>query len=506
MVTSTTTEIGKERFLLTRLERHHSTMTLNRIGKALVVAAVISLASIVISRNALAIVQNSRPFRDATIVVPVGGNTGSLEGNEVAFPKFQISSLYGKEHVRIDKERSLTRCARYNLKPYDGPQRRVFFGAMVADENWQVHLIHAVEVYGIYHAAVFVKSNTTHMATPRQLRYKDSTEGDLLTRSEMFGPETQVYLDLWLEDKPELLSMNRESEQRNTIIKRWKDARMLPLDVGIMADVDEFFSRDFLRAIQTCDFPALRPDPSCKLPKIVPAATSFEISPYCIKKGKWFHPDAISGQCVEGIGDPTERVIPLRTHERKYGERHALYGKTDFNNYPEAALASGRYPLFNGPDIRTVKGSSSALYNYKNKTGDGSTAAYGVAYHLHNWFVDFSLVRNKYTTYAHGDSAVGHKALAQIAQALDMTVRCVRGLGNDASPHEKPLKYYTEGRITTGPRPIFFLNTTYTEERHRLTQEMVRIDEEEYGSSYDSDGNLVVTAVALKTRSGTTTK
>lgn len=173
---------------------------------------------------------------------------------------------------------------------------------MVADENWQVHLIHAMEVYDIYHLAVFAESNTTHVASPRPLRYKDSNKGDLLTHSALFGPKTQVYIDYWLEDRQDLKWMDRESEQRNPIVKRWKDAGMLPEDVGIMSDADEFFSRDFLRAVQTCDFPALRPDPSCHRPKIAPSTAAYESSPYCIKKTPWFHPDVIGVNALMASG------------------------------------------------------------------------------------------------------------------------------------------------------------------------------------------------------------
>jgi hypothetical protein len=307
----------------------------------------------------------------------------------------------------------------------------------------------------------------------------------------MFGPKTQVYIDLWLEHMPDLLWMNRESEQRNTIIKRWKDAGMQPDDVGIMSDMDEVFSRDFLRAVQTCDFPELRPDSSCHRPKIVPAALSFEMSPYCINKKPWFHPDIIAGQCVDGIGDPTERVTPLRNYKRRFGERDKSYGMRDLNNYPEAVHKSSRYPLFTGPDIRTVHGDRGYLYNFKDLTGNMITAAYGVAYHFHNWFLDGKVLRHKYLTYAHSDFDVERKTLSQIGGEVDITVRCAKGFDNEANPYNWALAYYPEGRRIKGPRPIFFLKKTYLEERHKLMKEIVRFDEAKYGSSYDSNGTWI---------------
>ena len=469
---------------------------------AVVVVSILSLVNIL---GAISTIANSRQLDQAADVnqhIPHGDDSGVNRNNtlnipEIArlpnatIPKFYVDNLYRDEHSRIDQDNITTRCDRYNLKPHGGPPRRIFFGTMIADDNWEVFRMHAIEVYGIYHVAVFVESNTTHMATPRKLRFKDSEEGGLLLRSDMFGPQTHVYLDFWLEDRPDLQWMNRESEQRNTIIKRWKDAGMLPEDVGIMSDVDEVFSRDFLRAVQTCDFPELRPDPSCHRPKIIPSALSFEISPYCIKKRPWFHPDIVGGQCVDGIGDPTERIIPLRTHQRMYGERHKSYGMRDLNNYPEAVHKSGRYPLFTGPDMRTVHGDRGFLYNFKDLSGDQITAAYGVAYQFHNWFLDVKVLRNKYLTYAHRDEAVERKTLSQIGGELDMSVRCAKGYDFEANPYDWAYDYYPEGRRTMGPRPIFFLNRTYLEERHKLMLEIVRIDEAKYGSSYDTNGKWI---------------
>ncbi|KAI2502662.1 hypothetical protein MHU86_11787 [Fragilaria crotonensis] len=463
-------------------------MGFKSVVKVFVIVAIIGF-SFMTSQSAISSVRNSLiPVCDDDMFeIPVQSREDGVERRDVVaateVPKFQVSSLYRKEHARIDDETAEARCDRYDLKPYDGHPRRIFFGTMIADDHWETMLIHAIEVYDIYHVAVFVESNTTHMATPRKLRFKDSLEGDLLVRSEMFGPNTNVYLDLWLEARPDLKAMDRESEQRNTIIKRWKDAGMMPSDVGIMSDTDEVVSRDFLRAVQTCDFPELRPDPSCHSPKIIPSTISFESSPYCIKRLPWYHPDIIGGRCVDGIGDPTERVTPLRTHKRMYGERHKLYGKTSNMDYPDAVHKSGRYPLFNGPDIRTVPADRGFLYKSKDMTGDRA-AIRGAAYHLHNWFADLKVIRNKYRTYAHGNDGVERLPLSEITDDLDITVRCAKGIFDKVDDISR--SFYPLGRANKGPRPIFFLNKTYSQERHKLLQKMVRQDEQTYGASYDS--------------------
>jgi Glycosyltransferase family 17 len=410
---------------------------------------------------------------------------------ESRISKFQLSDIFLKEHRRIDKENILTRCARYGLTPYQGQPRRIFFGTLIADDNWDVIHAHAIEVYDVYHVAVYVESNTTHVASPRKLRFKDSQEADLLLRSEMFGPKTRVYIDFWLEDWPDLKLMNRESEQRNVVLQRWKKEGMTQDDVGIMADGDEFMSRDFLRAIQVCDFPALQPEPSCHRPKVAPLSISFEISPFCIRKRLWFHPDAIRGECVDGIGDPTERIIPLRTHQRKYGERDESYGRDKIDSYPEQVRKSNRYPLFTGPDIRVVQGDWLNPFTFKDQPEDAENAIYGAAYHFHNWFENFSTLRNKYATYAHGLAESRRKPLSLVADDIDISVRCAKHIGNDANPKDSAPPYFLEGRKIKGPKPIFFLNKTYLEWRHNLLLELLRKDEEQYGSCYDANGKWI---------------
>jgi hypothetical protein len=365
---------------------------------------------------------------------------------------------------------------------------------MVANENWEVFKIHAVETYDMYHTAVFVESNTTHMAGPRKMNFYDSLKKDILQRSGMMGKSTKVMFRYWLLGMPvpNLIYMDRESEQRNTIITGWKDAGMTEEDVGLMADIDETFSRDFLRAIQTCDFVQLRTeDKSCKAPKVIPMALSFEVSPWCLKKKEWFHPDVIAGHCVEGIGDPTERVVPLRMISRSWGERSMKYGLLSNIQYPEQVLKSGLNPLFSGPDIRTVHGDRGPPENFKDRPDDHDTAAYGVAYHFHNWFKDGATIRNKYLTYAHAGEDVEEKTLSQLSGDMDIFVRCAKGLDNDANPNDNMEEIYFEGWKIEGPRPIYFLNKTYSHARHADAIRMMEADEEKYGTSYAPNGTWI---------------
>ena len=85
--------------------------------------------------------------------------------------------------------------------------------------------------------------------------------------------------------------LNIEYFQREGAMHRWKLNGMRPDDVAIISDLDETFSRDFLRALQICDVPQFRPGQDCKAPKMIASALIFESSPECIwKKRKFFHP------------------------------------------------------------------------------------------------------------------------------------------------------------------------------------------------------------------------
>lgn len=166
-----------------------------------------------------------------------------------------------------------------------------------------------------------------------------------------------------------------------------------------------------------------------------------------------------------------------------------MYGSQDYNKFPKRILDHGKFPLWSGRDIRTVSGSGDPLTNYNNKPGFGDTAAFGVAFHLHNWFQDFENVRHKYATYAHGSETAKIIPLSEIEGDIDVLVRCARDFPNDLNPGGK--KYYEHnGDIESfwknfgGPKPLYFRNETYVYERHAALQSMVADDERKYGSKY----------------------
>jgi hypothetical protein len=80
------------------------------------------------------------------------------------------------------------------------------------------------------------------------------------------------------------------------------------------------------------------------------------------------------------------------------------------------------------------------------------------------------------------------KPLSLVGYDLDIAVRCAKKIGNDANPNDWANPYFLDGRKVKGPKPIYFQNNTYLEWRHNLVLELLRKDEEQFGSCYDSNG------------------
>ena len=427
-------------------------------------------------------------------------------------PEVTIDPLFRQEQDRIDHGMDdASRCAQYGvevLPDNEKHKRRLFFGSMLADESHEVIAAHAVEVYNKYSVVAFVESDTAHNADPRTMNYGPGSESAReLQESGQFGTanHTKIVIDYWLEDFPFLQGMDREVEQRKTILKVWVDQGMTERDVGIMSDLDEVISRDFLNALQVCDFPILRYDPkqrpSCQTPKMILSTIQFESSPLCVKKDEWFHPDLIAGSCIAGVGDPSGRVTPERQisgpgrNAKTFGNRHVNWGMKDFKSYPQDVIDNNRFPLWDGRDIRGANGNKEGLTNFVDRR-KGKDVRFGTAYHLHNWFQDMEVLRNKFATYGHFDEESRTMSLSAFDGDINMMVRCVRGIGNSVTEPEDANQYHENNVLLPegeeggsmfslgGNRPIYFKKRSYVEERHALLQEMVRADEQKYGTIY----------------------
>ena len=411
---------------------------------------------------------------------------------------YQVHPLFQAEYDRIDNEDPIIKCERYGFT-YNSTnttiapkKRRIFFGSLVADDNYDVVRAHAIETYGLYHLVSLTESNGTFAATPRELRFAPGTEGYDLLKTGVFGPSTAVHVNLFLGDAFGEKLMRREHIQRDTVIDAWIEGGMRADDIGIVADVDETFSRDFLLAAQTCDIPVFEPGNNCRICKIVGSTIRYESSPECVATKHWYHPDMMMGECIMGIGDPTGRILPPRKNKiPTQGERvNEGYGRFSpaLDHFRQEHNTLNRYPLHTATDFRaTASGTQVKWVAHPNpQTAAGGEISYVTAYHLHNFFTNIKEIRHKYQTYGHAYTKAGSIDLSTIYPEFDLIIRCVKDLPNDVKTDKKKGMDRIMGTFAelNGNKPIFFLNDSYRKERHELIKAMIHDEEKIFGEFY----------------------
>jgi hypothetical protein len=196
-------------------------------------------------------------------------------------------SFFQEIQRRVDEEDPAIRCSRYEGMSYHPTKRRyrrIFFGSLIADEPWELLEIVGTEAYGIFEGVVLVESNRTQSFKPRQ--FQRLHHGPAIQK--VFGtPNLQVRA--YVNETRRLHPLTREHLQREEILKGWKAMGMEPDDIGYLGDLDETFTRDFLRAVQTCELDILTYDShQCERAKIVSTTRTFEGSPECIAEKDWW--------------------------------------------------------------------------------------------------------------------------------------------------------------------------------------------------------------------------
>lgn len=383
------------------------------------------------------------------------------------------TSFFRKLQQNVDDDDPYARCQRYGFKAQDDPRppRRLFYGSLIAEEPEELMEIVAAEAYGIYAAMVLVESNRTQNFVPRPVKRANNPERQQRLQ-QIFGTP-QLQIRLYTNEKPKFTGIRREHAQRQEILRGWKELGMTPDDVGVLADADESFSRDFLRAAQMCDnIPAFDYESHrCHTGRVKMAASSqvFETSPECVTESRgWYHPEMVLGHCIEMIGNRTIHPLAFRDGPRRV---HG-YGRACDHDFSK--LLPGRHPLWSASDFRMLCGSQVRLTGgepglYSNYTG----------FHLHNFFSDFNATRMKYHTYGHAVKA--RKAFAGPLEEigkndLKLMYRCVRDL--DDEPNQK-WKHIIGGLgASLPPIPIYFQDRDYCRQRHEWVQEQVRLDDE----------------------------
>lgn len=249
----------------------------------------------------------------------------------------------------IDNYNLTERCQRYEFgmeakpgQPQQPNRRRIFFGALIADEPWETIDIISTEAFGVFLGVVFVESNRTQMFYPRTLKWANKPAKTAQLKK-MFGVE-QLQVREYVNEDSEFLYLDREHDQRKEIVKGWKELGMTKEDIGYIADTDEFFSRDLLRAVQHCpyiDFFDYDKHKCTGEVKMMGLTRVYEGSPECVTRNRnWFHPDMVIGACVEEIGNET--VHPRSAGEEGSGHNGdientvfpALHSAEDFRKRP----------------------------------------------------------------------------------------------------------------------------------------------------------------------------
>lgn len=395
--------------------------------------------------------------------------------------------LLDDEYIDVDNERE--RCARYNFKLLNEThprRRRLFMGALLGDDSMEVLRAVSTEAYNVYHTVSYIEGFQAHDLSPRKMNYYDPPDGggggggegpaignNLNTLLQLFGPKTKVSVDYYDTTMTRLvgqygsLFMDFVGREGNTL--RWSVNGMRRDDVGIIGDADEVFTRDFLRAMQVCDIPEFRPGQDCLEAQVKATTLVYESSPECLTKDRrWFHPDAILGECVNNVGDPSAHPPTRRDYLGAHGLELQGYGAggSDFRpNYTlyhaEGLGPRGAYPLWHGTDVRMKW-----IGNTYGRIDGGANA-----YHFHNYFERADQIHTKYATYGH---AMGGVAMSMPIWALqpdiELGVDCVNGRGG------KWLRFNESGSSVL---PIYYMNDIARNESHVRWRNIVK-DEEDF--------------------------
>ena len=416
---------------------------------------------------------------------------------------FNQSFFHNIQKEIDDLEDPQKRCQRYNYK-YDfnstttTTPRRIFYGSLIADETYELLNIMATETYQIYSGMVFVESNRTQsFVYTRDWKHVDigptNTDGTSSYRRQqmiasLFGLEDihQVRIKPFINEDRHLLSLYREQKQRDLILEGWKELGMQPEDIGIISDLDETFTRDYLRAIQTCsDIPQFQYHKHyChhESVKIIARALVYESSPQCRTHHRlWYHPDIIIGHCIDGIADVQMHPSAPRESARSF-IRAPGFGHDCFDWYNESKITNHQYPSWSAADFRrTCSGGQHTFLNQSDaeqQQKQQQQSKQHTGYHFHNFFIHMNTTRYKYFSYGHADTEVYQKPLHQLSKDLQLMYNCV----NDIPDHidQKWKRSTLNDVLNPLEEPIYFMDPEYRQRRHEHVRDMVKADDEMY--------------------------
>jgi hypothetical protein len=443
------------------------------------------------------ILNNQRHDTDTTAATTTTTTDTATNDNSnqarVGIVSYQDIHFFRTIQNEIDTRDPYERCLDYGFKynPTNNMNRRVFYGALIADETYELLDIISTETYNVYTGIVFVESNRTQNLTPRPFRHLY----DVPILQTMFNT-SHIQIRTFVHEQQQHVDLEYEHAQRQEILLGWKELGMLPDDIGLLADTDETFTRDFLRALQTCDdneyliYNKQNNDPNdtnssdstsdnndkpfrghnCQhqSTKVIGATQVFESSPECIERDRtWHHPDMIIGHCIDYISTihpvaPRDINYPL-LRAKGYGSQCDDWdGENNITN-------PNLYPTWNAADFRRTCGGR--MFARKAKAGKHSVYT---GYHFHNFFLNFNQTRFKYSTYGHPDKDAIHKDIVDMSRDLKLMYHCIKNMEDDK---DSPKKRIIGGYNASLPfHPIYFHDIDYRQRRHAHVQQMIELD------------------------------
>jgi len=413
------------------------------------------------------------------------------DGTELGILSTKSPEFFERFQKQVDDMDDAERCDRYGYT--FNPQlkrnpRRIFLGALIAEEPWELLEIVSTEAAGIYSGVVLVESNRTQNYTPRQ--FKHLQHGDIIKK--LFKVD-KLDIRAFVDENPKLVALHRENVQRNDIMKGWKEMGMRPNDVGLIADMDETFTRDYLRAAQVCNIPQLDYEKhNCYYQKVKISSFSraFESSPECTLQanGESFgkppqmfgfqHPDLMIGACIQEIGDPSKHPLPERGPSGK--RKEGWTGQNDQDRHLEMEAVEKLIghrrggALFDAFDFRQIFGGGGAVTVGQRRIQGYSPYS---GFHFHNFFANADQIRFKYRTYGHSDKKAAWKPLRDIAENLAMMHQCV--MNTNGIPNQKWVPAAGGFDWFKPNVPIYFQDAEYRARRHTFIREFVSDDDKE---------------------------
>ena len=386
----------------------------------------------------------------------------ALFGAEVGILSDTPFEDYVGKHKEIDDFDNTQRCRRYgySYSKTGERNRRIFYGAVIQDEPWELFEILSAESYGLLEAMVFVELDRDYYGQPRTPLRLDA--GDLLKR--MFGVD-KVRVIKYSNDDPSIKGEMLHDLARNEVVAVWKDLGMTVDDVGYMSSIDDMFARDYLNAIRHCELPEMKYDlHHCLYNRVKVFGNNqvYETSPECVSRTKRYeHPDAMIGACIQGIGDETANILAPRDESGVYRAK----GWNCEDRETEKDIKDGKFPLWSGSDIRSLCGGRQA--NVRAAKHQQYSA-----FHFRNWFNTARDMRLKVTT----EDELYDKSMDDLGEdPMRVTYRCIKDIPDEQNAvwKREPGGYSVLKPMT----PLYLANDAYRAAVHQRATKKILDDE-----------------------------